>query len=152
MSIVVINEKTNKIYAYVKGADSSIMQMRDQSKDGSATKSLEQDIKAFAGQGLRTLAFGYKEMPLKDGESIEFIMKNGWDRITMKDVESDLTLLGATGVEDLLQENVKEHITDFREAGMRVWMLTGDQGITAREIGISCGIISLENDRKIYSI
>ena len=79
-------------------------------------------------------------------------MKNGWDRITIKDVESDLTLLGATGVEDLLQENVKEHITDFRDAGMRVWMLTGDQGITAREIGISCGIVSLENDRKIYSI
>jgi magnesium-transporting ATPase (P-type) len=80
------------------------------------------------------------------------LIKNGWDRLEIKDVESNLTLLGATGVEDLLQENVKEHITDFREAGMRVWMLTGDQGITAREIGISCGIISLENNRHLHSI
>ena len=32
---------------------------------------------------------------------------------------------------------------DFREAGIRVWMLTGDQGLTAKEIGINCGIISL---------
>jgi magnesium-transporting ATPase (P-type) len=80
------------------------------------------------------------------------LLNDGWDRLTIKDVESDLILLGATGVEDLLQENVKEHITDFRDAGMRVWMLTGDQGITAKEIGISCGIISLENNRQLHSI
>jgi len=37
-----------------------------------------------------------------------------------------------TGVEDLLQENVKACIEDFRDAGMRVWMLTGDKGATAK--------------------
>jgi magnesium-transporting ATPase (P-type) len=49
MSIVVIDEKTNKIYAFVKGADSSIMAMRDKAKDGPAIESLKKDIKSFAG-------------------------------------------------------------------------------------------------------
>ena len=34
-------------------------------------------------------------------------------------------------MEDLLQDNVKECITNFKEAGMNVWMLTGDKGETA---------------------
>ena len=52
-----------------------------------------------------------------------------------------MTLLGATGVEDELQENVKECIEQFREAGIRVWMLTGDNGLTAKEISISSGVV-----------
>jgi P-type E1-E2 ATPase len=57
-----------------------------------------------------------------------------------------LTLLAATGVEDLLQENVKECISDFRKAGINVWMLTGDKGATAKEIGVSCGLVTLPNN------
>ena len=37
-----------------------------------------------------------------------------WDDLPIASVESDLTLVGATGVEDLLQENVKKCIEDFR--------------------------------------
>lgn len=55
-----------------------------------------------------------------------------------------MTLLAATAVEDLLQENVKECIEDFRDAGISVWMLTGDKGLTALEIGVSCGLIPQE--------
>ena len=65
-----------------------------------------------------------------------------WDDIPVKEVESDLTLLGATGVEDLLQENVARCIEDFREANIKVWMLTGDKGLTAKQIGKSCGLIT----------
>jgi magnesium-transporting ATPase (P-type) len=39
--------------------------------------------------------------------------------------------LGVTGVEDLLQDDVKKCIVDFKEAGMRVWILTGDKDATA---------------------
>ena len=56
-----------------------------------------------------------------------------------------MTILGATGVEDTLQENVKECVIEFRDAGMSVWMLTGDNGITAKEIGISSGILDSTN-------
>ena len=63
-------------------------------------------------------------------------MIDGWHTLEAADVECDLTVLGATGVEDILQDNVKKCITDYREAGMKVWMLTGDKGRTAHEIGI----------------
>ena len=49
-----------------------------------------------------------------------------WDQLKAKDVEQNLTLLGVTGVEDKLQENVKTHVYDYQEAGISVWMLTGD--------------------------
>lgn len=35
-------------------------------------------------------------------------------------MEADLTLLGATGVEDLLQEGVQETLESFRAAGIKV--------------------------------
>ena len=44
-------------------------------------------------------------------------------------------------MEDLLQDKVKDCIKDFRDANIKVWMLTGDKGETAHNIGISCGII-----------
>ena len=55
-------------------------------------------------------------------------------------------LLGVTGVEDLLQDNVSSCIQDFLQAEMKVWMLTGDKGETARQIGFSCGIIEQTMD------
>jgi P-type E1-E2 ATPase len=51
-------------------------------------------------------------------------------------------MLGCTAVEDLLQCEVKECITDFKQAGIHVWMLTGDNGYTALTVGKNCGIIS----------
>ena len=42
-----------------------------------------------------------------------------------REIESDLELLGATGVEDRLQEGVPETIAALRKAGIRLWVLTG---------------------------
>jgi len=53
-------------------------------------------------------------------------------------------MLAVTAVEDLLQDDVKKCIVDFRLAGISVWMLTGDKGLTAQEIGATCGLISEE--------
>jgi len=55
--------------------------------------------------------------------------------------------LGATGIEDLLQDDVKKCIEDFKLAGIKVWMLTGDKGLTAKQIGMSCGIVSQNADK-----
>lgn len=49
-------------------------------------------------------------------------------------------MVGITAVEDLLQEDVARCIEDFRQAGIKVWMLTGDKGETAMEIGQRCGL------------
>ena len=45
-----------------------------------------------------------------------------------------------------MQDNVKKCIQDFKEAKIKVWMLTGDKGGTAQNIGISCGLIDSEKD------
>ena len=54
------------------------------------------------------------------------------------EMESGLTLLGATAVEDRLQDNVPEVIHDFQRAQIKVWMLTGDKFETAKNIAASC--------------
>jgi magnesium-transporting ATPase (P-type) len=64
---------------------------------------------------------------------------------TNEEVEKDLTLIGITGVEDELQVQVVDCLRDFREAGINLWMLTGDKGETAREIGTSCGLFERDN-------
>ena len=94
----------------------------------------------MAKQGLRTLLYGMKEIDWSEA-------LDAFD-LQVEEVESDLTLLAATGVEDLLQERVKECIEDFREAGINVWMLTGDKGLTALEIGVSCGLIPQNREEK----
>ena len=67
------------------------------------------------------------------------------DLSNINKVESDLKLLGLIGIDDLLAENVKKCITDFRRAGIKPWMLTGDKGETALSIARSCGIFDSEN-------
>uniref|UniRef100_A0A671SVG7 Uncharacterized protein n=1 Tax=Sinocyclocheilus anshuiensis TaxID=1608454 RepID=A0A671SVG7_9TELE len=54
-------------------------------------------------------------------------------------IEKDLELLGATGVEDKLQDKVQETIEALRLAGIKVWVLTGDKHETAVSVSLSCG-------------
>jgi P-type E1-E2 ATPase len=56
--------------------------------------------------------------------------------------ERDLVLVGATCVEDRLQDNVPETISDLQNAGIKIWMLTGDKLETAENIGYSCKLLN----------
>jgi P-type E1-E2 ATPase len=56
--------------------------------------------------------------------------------------ERDLVLVGATCVEDRLQDNVPETISDLQSAGIKIWMLTGDKLETAENIGYSCKLLN----------
>ena len=56
-------------------------------------------------------------------------------------VESELTLIGCTAVEDKLQDRVPRVIADLIDANIKVWMLTGDKLETAENIGFSCKLI-----------
>lgn len=55
---------------------------------------------------------------------------------------TELELLGATAVEDALQDKVKDTIESLRHAGIIVWVLTGDKIETALNIARSCGHIA----------
>ena len=87
----------------------------------------------------------------------QFMQDVKFDDLKVEEVESDLHIIGSTGLEDKLQENVAKCIQDFRAAGIKVWMLTGDKGLTAKQIGISCGLLPPEagqaqRDKKINEI
>lgn len=60
-----------------------------------------------------------------------------------------MELLGATAVEDALQDNVKDTLESLRHAGIKVWVLTGDKVETALNIALACGHIP-ENANKYF--
>jgi len=91
-------------------------------------------VENMARKGLRTLCYARKEIPDWSADI---------DPIDLKpsQIECDMHLLAVTAVEDLLQDDVKSCIEDFRRAKISVWMLTGDKGLTAEEIGVACGLM-----------
>ena len=61
-------------------------------------------------------------------------------------VESDLTIVGITAIEDKLQVGVPETIASLARAGIKTWVLTGDKVETAINIGYSCKLLTEEMD------
>ena len=101
----------------------------------------------FGRKGLRTLVFAMRELSLSQVNSVDW-SSNDKEELASA-CETQLTVLGCTGVEDKLQEEVSECIGDFKDAGIKMWMLTGDLGHTAQEIGYNCGILSRDSDKHI---
>ncbi|XP_033015782.1 probable phospholipid-transporting ATPase VD isoform X2 [Lacerta agilis] len=160
MSIVVRHPILNHIVLYTKGADSVIMDLLQ--KEPTGIKKIDaqmQRIKArtqrylddYAAQGLRTLCVAMKV--LSDEEYNEWLKghyaaehniecRDGMLLESMQRLENQLTLLGATGIEDRLQEGVPETIEALRKAGIKIWMLTGDKSETAINIAHSCKLLA----------
>lgn len=90
--MTVVCKMNGKTYAFVKGADTSI-EPRCVNLDDSDKMTLD-DLDDFAEQGLRTLVYAYKEMADLSEHQVE--------ALKVEDCESGLTMLGVTGVEDLL--------------------------------------------------
>lgn len=144
MGIVVRNG--SEIAFLEKGADSvmsSIVNLNDW---------LDEEASNMAREGLRTLVIGKKK--LSEAQLKDFETHYKQSSLSLRDrdqkvqrtigsfLEKDLELLGVTGVEDKLQENVKTSIELLRNAGIKIWMLTGDKVETAKCIGISTRLIS----------
>ncbi|XP_016332078.1 probable phospholipid-transporting ATPase IA isoform X6 [Sinocyclocheilus anshuiensis] len=146
---VIMRTPSGKIRLYCKGADTVIYErLTDSSRYKDITlKHLEQ----FATEGLRTLCFAVVDISessyqqwlevhhrastslqnraLKMEESYELIEKN-------------LQLLGATAIEDKLQDKVPETIETLMKADIKIWILTGDKQETAINIGHSCKLLT----------
>jgi len=144
MGIIVRDKQSKQISFYMKGADvvmSKIVKYNDW---------LDEECGNMARQGLRTLVFGKKDM--RDEDYDDFSRRFHDAKTTIKDrdfnvqkviesIENELDLLCLTGVEDKLQENVKPTLEMMANAGIRVWMLTGDKIETAKCIAISARLV-----------
>ncbi|ETE71895.1 putative phospholipid-transporting ATPase VD, partial [Ophiophagus hannah] len=167
MSVVVRHPLTNEINVYTKGADSVIMDLllpcssddarnRHQKKIQSKTQRF---LNLYASDGLRTLCIAKKVLSnedyscwLKSHIEAEASIENREELLfqSASRLETNLHLLGATGIEDRLQDGVPETITNLRKAGLQIWVLTGDKQETAINIAYACKL--LDHDEEIITL
>ena len=62
----------------------------------------------------------------------------------IEEIEKDLFLLGIIAIEDALQEKVEETLDCLIKVGIKIWMITGDQKLTAESIAKSTSLITDE--------
>lgn len=148
MSVVIKNPTDENYYLLIKGADSSILNLIDPEKPYlEGTKEFQYNASI---QGLRTLVFAMKKIDQKDFDIInatynDIMTKPNREENLKKlanDIEQNVTLIGATCIEDKLQDKVGETIVKLNNAGIKVWMITGDKQETAENISLSCGILN----------
>jgi phospholipid-transporting ATPase len=134
-----------------KGADEAILPLC--ARHGDEHARIIQHMDGFAAQGHRTLVCAMREVP--DDEAHTFRMlyveasramegRDAQMAHVYKSLEHDMQLVGATCVEDKLQEEVPETVQYLLRAGMHVWILTGDKLETAESVAKSSSIIGPE--------
>jgi len=152
MGVLFTDPDDGKIKLFMKGADSEIKSRLSPDLIDDETNDYIDDFLARSSvKGLRTLLLGIKVLDESEFQEIKREFENAEDDIENRDTlleecfdrfERDLILIGATAVEDRLQEDVPEILEDFRKANIKVWMLTGDKLETAKNIGYSCKLLT----------
>ncbi len=149
MSIIVKDEEMIKLY--IKGADTELLKRLSGDSNQLFVSSAKKYVDYFSERGYRTLFVGMKVINIKDWTSWNkkledaSLLNRNKDKLIeslYEEIESNIYLLGATIVEDKLQDKVPETIRDLRFSGIKIWMLTGDKLNTAYNIGLSCGLIT----------
>jgi phospholipid-transporting ATPase len=140
-----------KIRLFTKGADSAIRPHISVNK--SLLHQTDEQLLNFAREGLRTLMVAYKEIPLAEYQKWNEKYMNAVTHTQNKDalleelnndIERNFYLLGATAIEDRLQDDVSDTLEALVSAGIKIWMLTGDKMDTAKSIANSCKLITYE--------
>ncbi|KAG8188801.1 hypothetical protein JTE90_009192 [Oedothorax gibbosus] len=146
---VIVRTPEGKIKLYCKGADSVIFERLGDNQNNKEV-TLEH-LREFASNGLRTLCFAVMEISPSHYEDWNATFHKANTAIQYRErkiaeaaeqIETNLTLLGATAIEDKLQEGVPEAISDLLKADIKFWVLTGDKQETAINIGYSCKLLS----------
>ena len=145
MGIVLKNVKYGHIIFYLKGAENVMKNYAKEEYIGYINENAEN----LATKGLRTLVLTHKLLSEEEFnkwnaeyKEASTSMENRKERMAqvVSKLEKDMEFLCVTGVEDLLQDDVATTIDNLRNAGMKIWMLTGDKVETATCISISAGI------------
>ncbi|KAL4790404.1 hypothetical protein BDV19DRAFT_372322 [Aspergillus venezuelensis] len=139
-----------RIRIYIKGADTVILERLNQ--DNPIVEATLQHLEEYASDGLRTLCLAMREVPEDEfqqwyqifDKAATTVSGNRADELdkAAELIEKDFYLLGATAIEDRLQDGVPDTIHTLQTAGIKIWVLTGDRQETAINIGMSCKLIS----------
>ena len=142
---IVVRTETGEVWFFVKGAD-TVMQKLVVANDW-----MEEECANMAREGLRTLVVGRRHLTEELWNEFEAAFHRADTNLADRDaakaavvaeyLEHGLELLGLTGVEDKLQDNVKASLELLRNAGIKIWMLTGDKVETARCVAVSSKLV-----------
>jgi phospholipid-transporting ATPase len=144
---VVVKAPDGRYLLMCKGADNVIF---DRSIVEDSRKVLMRQLSELATTGLRTLVLSQRELTVSEFEEWRTEYKNASVSIVDRDAkladvaekyETGLSVLGASAIEDRLQDGVPDCIADIRRAGIKVWVLTGDKVETAINIGYAAKLL-----------
>jgi len=144
MSILVKNVDTDELKLFCKGADEEIFSRLSQNQDQLVFDATKRHITSFAQEGLRTMAVACRNLSHEQYISWKQLFDESpkdEEISSIEGFENELFLLGATGIEDRLQDGVPDTVMKLLEAGMTIWMLTGDKRETALNIGFACNLL-----------
>lgn len=150
----IIVKKEDEYLFFEKGAD-TVMKTIIKENDW-----IEEETDNMTREGLRTLVFAKKSLSINDFESFKtgyeqakssLIDRNERMLTEQKKLEEDMEIVGLTGVEDRLQDNVKQTLESIRNAGIKIWMLTGDKIETAISIAFSSRLLTRSDQYMIIS-
>ncbi|XP_014470184.1 PREDICTED: probable phospholipid-transporting ATPase VD [Dinoponera quadriceps] len=152
MSVLLRHPHTREIVLYSKGADTTMLpSLSANDENAVAAANIRQYLQSYARQGLRTLVMARRTLNEQEYDAwrqkhneAELATDNRERRVrdSYASLESHLTLLGTTGIEDKLQAAVSETMAALIGAGIVVWVLTGDKPETAVNVAYSARLFS----------
>ncbi|KAL8701923.1 MAG: hypothetical protein Q9201_004653 [Fulgogasparrea decipioides] len=157
----IIRMPSGKIILYCKGADSVIYSRLRPGEQSQLRRLTGEHLEMFAREGLRTLCIACRELGEEEYQTWNKEHDLAAAAITDREdkleavsdaIERELTLLGGTAIEDRLQDGVPDAIGLLGDAGIKLWVLTGDKVETAINIGFSCNLLNNDMDLIVFKI
>ncbi|CCW66689.1 unnamed protein product [Phytomonas sp. Hart1] len=147
----------------VKGADKMMFDITNMvnPRNQKLKKDLTKQLDEMANKGLRTLVLGQRQlsqqeviewMPIFNSAQCSISSRGALLHKAYALLEKDIDLIGATAVEDRLQDGVPETLRFFAKASIVVWMLTGDKRETAIKIAFTSGLMNQAGGEWIFHL
>ena len=155
----IVRMPDNRIILFCKGADSMIYSRLKKGEQADLRRVTAEHLEMFAREGLRTLCIAqrvlsesqYNEWRREHEKAATSLVNRDEKLEEVADlIEQELELLGGTAIEDCLQDGVPDTISLLADAGIKLWVLTGDKVETAINIGFSCNL--LNNDMELIHL
>lgn len=147
---VIVRCPDGRIRLFCKGADNMILARLGKHDGDPVVGTTKDHLQEFATQGLRTLCCAYTELSEEEYAAwnkkyyeASISIENRDEKVdaVSEEIERDLMLIGATAIEDKLQDGVPETIENLQKANIKIWVLTGDKEETAINIGYSANLL-----------
>ncbi|KAH9875028.1 hypothetical protein J1614_004516 [Plenodomus biglobosus] len=157
----IIRMPDGKIMLFCKGADSMIYSRLIPNEQKQLRATTGEHLEMFAREGLRTLCIAQREISEeeyaewnRDYDMAANAVVGREDKLeeVSDRIENHLWLIGGTAIEDRLQDGVPESISLLAQAGIKLWVLTGDKVETAINIGFSCNLLDNDMDLIILKV